>query len=375
MQEINFVDLKSQYLAYKDEIDKEVLSVLASGEYICGGQLAGLEKELRDYCRDSELRAVGCSNGTDALLLALLAAGVKAGDEVMTPSFTFVSTVEVVCLIGAVPVFVDIDFDSALIDEESIAASITEKCKAIIPVSLFGQMANLEKINKIAEEHSICVIEDAAQSFGASRDKNFSCAVSDYACTSFYPAKGLGCYGDGGAVFTKDEEKEAVLRSLLNHGQSTRYEYVKIGINGRLDEIQAAILRVKLRHYAKEVARRRELAKEYDEALASHPHLQPLKILQNNKSVYSQYSLYAPPDKRDKYRDILKEQGIPTAVYYPKPLHQHQVFHQYMEEAKVPIPSLPKTEEAATRIFSLPVQPFLSDEEQDKILLALANLD
>ena len=387
MTQIKFVDLESQYLAYKKEIDSEVMAVLESIKYIGGPQLSLLEKELQDFC--GAKHAIGCSSGTDALLLALMAAKVQPGDEVITSSFTFVSTVEMICLLGAVPVFVDIELSSGLLNPDLIEDAISPKSKAIIPVSLFGQTAAMDEINSIAAKHSLTVIEDAAQSFGAvykgeeekrkedsATTGRGSCALSSYACTSFYPAKGLGCYGDGGAVFTADEESATRIRSLLNHGQSERYEYIEIGINGRMDEIQAAILRVKLRHYPQEIIRRRQLAQRYDEALRGHSSsVQPLRILPSNNSVYSQYSLYAVgegdggSDLRNDFRRQLKEAGVPTAVYYPKPLHQHKVFTEYGKDARLPL-----TEEAASRIFSIPVHPFLTDDEQGAIIHALQQL-
>ena len=386
MTQIKFVDLESQYLAHKQEIDSEVMAVLESIKYINGPQLSLLEKELQDFC--GAKHAIGCSSGTDALLLALMAAKVQPGDEVITSSFTFVSTVEMICLLGAVPVFVDIELSSGLLNPDLIEDAISPKSKAIIPVSLFGQTAAMDEINSIATKHSLTVIEDAAQSFGAvygtahngkedgATIGRGSCALSSYACTSFYPAKGLGCYGDGGAVFTADEESATRIRSLLNHGQSERYEYIEIGINGRMDEIQAAILRVKLRHYPQEIIRRRQLAQRYDEALRGHSSsVQPLRILPSNNSVYSQYSLYAVGEGdggtklRDDFRRQLKEAGVPTAVYYPKPLHQHKVFAEYGKEARLPL-----TEEAASRIFSIPVHPFLTDDEQGTIIHALQQL-
>ena len=403
MTQIKFVDLESQYLAYKKEIDSEVMAVLESIKYIGGPQLSLLEKELQDFC--GAKHAIGCSSGTDALLLALMAAKIQPGDEVITSSFTFVSTVEMICLLGAVPIFVDIELSSGLLNPDLIEDAITPKSKAIIPVSLFGQTAAMDEINSIAAKHSLTVIEDAAQSFGAVYGAGYkggegegerkgkedaaatgrgSCALSSYACTSFYPAKGLGCYGDGGAVFTADEESATRIRSLLNHGQSERYEYIEIGINGRMDEIQAAILRVKLRHYPQEIIRRRQLAERYDEALRGHSSsVQPLRILPSNNSVYSQYSLYAVgkgegesgggsgggSKLRDDFRRQLKEAGVPTAVYYPKPLHQHKVFIEYGKDARLPL-----TEEAASRIFSIPVHPFLTDDEQGAIIHALQQL-
>ncbi|MBE8182315.1 MAG: DegT/DnrJ/EryC1/StrS family aminotransferase [Candidatus Portiera sp.] len=381
MTQIKFVDLSAQYLAYKEEINQQVLDVLASIQYIGGPQLEGLEKELQEFCGCQH--AIGCSNGTDSLLLALLAAGIKPQDEVITTSFTFVSTVEMICLIGAIPVFIDIDPENCLMDSKLLEGAITPKTKAIIPVSLFGQVSAMDEINAVAQQHSLVVIEDAAQSFGArqstTKGEKYSCDLSTYACTSFYPAKGLGCYGDGGAVFTDNDDDAKKLRSLLNHGQSDRYEYVNIGINGRLDDIQAAILRVKLRHYKDEIARRCQLADNYTRALENTPTLTPLKLLEGNKSVYSQYSLYAPLSKRDDYRNTLQEQGIPTGVYYPKPLHQHKVFAEFAYRGRdknsktQPVP-LPHTEAAASRIFSLPVHPFLSDEQQDKIIEVLNRL-
>lgn len=370
---IKFVDLEAQYHTYKDEINQQVLDVLESIQYIGGPQLDALEKELQDFCGCKY--AIGCSNGTDSLLLALMAAGIKPQDEVITTSFTFVSTVEMICLLGATPVFVDIDPHTCLLDAKLIKQAITPKTKAIIPVSLFGQVAAMGEINSLAQEHSLVVIEDAAQSFGAMQKDKYSCDLSTYACTSFYPAKGLGCYGDGGAIFTDNQADADKIRSLLNHGQSERYEYVNIGINGRLDDIQAAILRVKLRHYKDEIQRRCQLAAKYDAALAEHPTLAPVKLAAGNKSVYSQYSLYVTGEqsssKRDDYRKLLQEQGVPTGVYYPKPLHQHEVFTQFAPSKES---QLKHTEQMAQSIFSLPVHPFLTDEQQDKIIAELQRL-
>lgn len=361
---MQLVNLKAQYQAYKQELDEAIWRSLASGEFIGGEEIAQLETELAAFC--GARHAICCSSGTDALLLALLDMGIKPGDEVILPAFTFVASAEMPVLLGAKPVFVDIELETGLLDPNLIEAAISPKTRAIIPVSLFGQPAAMDEIQAIANHAKLVVIEDAAQSFGAGYKNGYSCNLSLYGCASFYPAKPLGCYGDGGALFTSDDQAAARIRQLINHGQSEQYEYHRVGINGRMDSIQAALLRVKLRRYKEEIAKRQALAARYDSTLATTK-LQPLRVRSENKSTYAQYSIYAPGGKRDSIVRRLQSAGIPTAIYYPKPLHLHRAYSNYRA-------FLPNSEKASSRIFSIPIHPFLTESEQEKILYHLSKL-
>ena len=360
------VDLRAQYQAYQAEIDAAIQQVLTRCDYIGGADITALENELAAFC--GAQYAICCSSGTDALLLALMAADIRPGDEIITPSFTFVATAETIALLGARPVFTDIDRSTALMDVTKIEAAITAKTKAIIPVSLFGQTCAMDAINEIAAKHNLVVIEDAAQSFGARYKDKCSCNLSTYACTSFYPAKPLGCYGDGGAVFTHDEEAMRKIRRLLNHGQSDRYTYTEIGINGRLDTLQAAILRVKLRHYAQELQKRRTLAALYTEAITATS-FTPVRILPQNTSTFAQFCIYTEPTRRADLIQGLARAGVPTAIYYPKPLH---VQAAYQDLARYD--DLRQTELAAASILSIPLHPFMTDAECRRIVSALQEL-
>ena len=361
---MDFVNIKAQYQAYKKDIDVAIERVLATGEFIGGDEIERLEIELAFLC--GAKHAICCSSGTDALLLALLAAKIKPSDEVIIPSFTFVATAETLVLLGAKPVFVDIEPATGLLDKTLIEAAINSSTRAIIPVSLFGQTADMDEIQTIAHGYNLVVIEDGAQSFGANYKERFSGNLSDYGCTSFYPTKPLGCYGDGGALFTNDERMAKKIKCLLNHGQTKKYEYEYIGINGRLDSLQAAILRVKLKHLEEEIERRRELAAAYDEVLASTS-ITPLKVEPENQSIYAQYSVYAADGSRDDIRHKLAALGIPTAIYYPKPLHLHRAYAPYKK-------SLPHSEQASKQIFSLPIHAFLTEDEKEKIIDGLKTL-
>lgn len=358
------VNLLSQYLAYKREIDDAIKRILQQGRFIGGDEITALEEQLASFCGVEY--AIACSSGTDALLLALLAAEIKAGDEVIVPSFTFVATAETIVLRGAKPVFIDIEMDTGLLDPSRIEELITAKTRAIIPVSLFGQPPAMDEIQRSARQHNLVVIEDGAQSFGARYKKRYSGNLGDYGCTSFYPTKPLGCYGDGGALFTNDACTAQKLHQLLNHGQSEQYEYKYVGINGRLDTLQAAILQVKLRHFAAELRQRRKIAAAYDEVLPATP-LSPLKIHPGHESTYAQYCVYAPAEQRESIRQGLS--AIPTTVYYPKPLHLHPAYAHYGRKN-----SLPHSEEASRRIFSIPIHPFLTESEQERIHQGLLTL-
>jgi UDP-2-acetamido-2-deoxy-ribo-hexuluronate aminotransferase len=359
---INFIDLKAQYKEYKAEIDKEVLEVFSNAQFIGGEKLNSLESNLAKYTGSKH--AIGCSSGTDALLLSLMALDIGQNDEVITTPFTFIATAEVIAFLGAKPVFVDIDENSYNIDVSKIKDVITDKTKAIIPVSLYGQCADMQAINEIGKEFNIPVIEDACQSFGATQDGKKSCNLSTIGCTSFFPSKPLGAYGDGGAIFTNDDELATKIRMLLNHGQGERYKHKYIGINGRLDAVQAAILGVKLKHFDKEVQLRDEIGSRYSDMLEDTDVITP-KILESNTSVYAQYSIKV--EDREAMIEKLNKQEIPTAVHYPIALHLQEAFKDLgYEEGDFPV-----SERVSSQIMSLPMSPYLTELEQDFIVQAI----
>lgn len=355
---INFIDLQKQYRAYKAEIDPAIEAIMQKASFIGGPEIDALEKELSSYTGSKY--ALTCSSGTDALLLALMAIGIEEGDEVITTPFTFIATAEVIALLKAKPVFVDIEESTYNIDASKIEAAITPKTKAIIPVSLYGQPADMDEINEIAQKYNLVVIEDAAQSFGAMYKKKKSCNLSVIGCTSFFPSKPLGCYGDGGAIFTNNEAIAKKVAILKNHGQTRRYEHEYIGLNARLDAIQAAVLRVKLRHFDNEVKKRTDIAHRYNETLKDIVTIPFVK--DDRTSVYAQYSIQVP--HRDKVSQKLHEKGIPTAIHYPKPLHLQKAFANLdYKEGDFPI-----AEKVSRYILSLPMSPFLDKEEQEYII-------
>ncbi len=359
---INFIDLKAQYADYKSEIDSEVAEVFSTAQFIGGEKLNSLEKNLADYTGVDHV--IGCSSGTDALLLSLMALDIGQGDEVITTPFTFIATAEVIAFLGAKSVFVDIEEDSYNIDPTQIEAVITDRTKAIMPVSLYGQCANMDAINEIAKKHELPVIEDACQSFGATYNGDKSCNLSTIGCTSFFPSKPLGAYGDGGAIFTNDKELEEKIRMLLNHGQNERYKHKFVGINGRLDAVQAAILGVKLKHFDKEVKARDDIGTRYNDLLEDANVITP-KISEGNTSVFAQYSIRV--EDREAMVEKLTDKGIPTAVHYPVPLHLQECFSDlgYKEG------DFPMSEKISTQIMSLPMSSYLKQEEQDYIVEAI----
>ncbi|OHD98454.1 MAG: aminotransferase DegT [Sulfurimonas sp. RIFCSPHIGHO2_12_FULL_36_9] len=359
---INFIDLQAQYKKYEKEINSEVLEVFASAQFIGGEKLNSLEKNLAVYT--GAKHAIGCSSGTDALLLALMALDVGVGDEVITTPFTFIATAEVVALLGAKSVFVDIDEESYNIDPSKIEAAITKKTKAIIPVSLYGQCADMKAINDIAKKHNITVIEDACQSFGATYRGKKSCNLSTISCTSFFPSKPLGAYGDGGAIFTDNDELATKMRMLLNHGQNERYKHKYIGINGRLDAVQAAILNVKLKHFEEEVRLRDEIGSRYSDLLEDADVITP-NIADGNTSVYAQYSIRVK--NREAMVEKLSALGVPTAVHYPVPLHMQEAF----KDLGYNIGDFPISELVSKEIMSLPMSAYLSEAEQDFVVQAI----
>ncbi|MDD5434659.1 MAG: DegT/DnrJ/EryC1/StrS family aminotransferase [Nitrospira sp.] len=355
---LNFIDLKQQYTKYKTEIDQGIADVVNSTQFIMGPKVSELEQTLAEYV--GVRFGISVSSGTDALLLALMAYGVKSGDEIICPPFTFIATAEVIALLGAKPVFVDIDEKTYNINPLLIEEKINKNTKGIIPVSLYGQVADMDAINSIADKHGVFVVEDGCQSFGGTYKGKRSCGFRDIGVTSFFPSKPLGCYGDGGMVFTDNEEKAGIIRSLLNHGQEKRYEHKLIGINGRLDTIQAAVLIAKFMHFEEEVRLRGLKASYYNEGIKDTvvtPYIEAC-----NTSVYAQYSIRT--GRRDLLSRYLNENGIPTAIHYPMPLHLQEAFNYLgYKEGDFPI-----SERVSKEILSLPMFPFITQEEQDYVI-------
>jgi UDP-2-acetamido-2-deoxy-ribo-hexuluronate aminotransferase len=361
MMKIDFVDLKAQYRRSKDVIDARIRAVLEHGQYIMGPEIGELEERLAaiagaKYC-------VGVSDGTTALLIAMMALGIKPGDEVITTPFTFIATGEMIALIGAKPVFVDIDAATYNLDPARIEAAITSKTKAILPVSLYGQCADMDAITAIAGRHGIPVIEDAAQSFGASYKGRRSCGLSSLATTSFFPSKPLGCYGDGGACFTDSQEIAKRMRQISLHGQDRRYHHPVIGLNGRLDTLQAAVVLAKLDTFEEELAARNRVADRYTSLLKEH--VKTPYIRSDCVSSFAQYTIQV--DSRQQVQAALSSSGVPTAVHYPVPLNMQPVFaHLGQEEG-----SFPTSDTASRRVLSLPMHAFLTPPAQDYIVEAL----
>jgi len=354
---MEFIDLKAQQARIKDEIDAAIQRVLAHGQYILGPEVTALEERLAAYT--GAKHCITCANGTDALQIAQMALGIGRGDEVITPGFTYIATAETVALLGAKPVYVDIDARTYNLDPALLEAAITPRTKAIIPVSLYGQCADFDAINTIAGKYGIPVIEDAAQSFGATYKGRRSCSLSTIACASFFPSKPLGCYGDGGAIFTGDDALANVLRQIARHGQDRRYHHIRVGVNSRLDTLQAAILLAKLAVFEEEIALRQAAAERYDKRLneagiETTPHIEP-----HNGSVYAQYTIRV--DGRDAIQTQLKALGIPTVVHYPIPLNKQPAVADVSA-------SLPVGDAAASEVMSLPMSPWLSALNQSRVI-------
>lgn len=358
---MEFINLKAQYQTYKDEIDAKISEILASSSFIMGKYVDSFEENLSHYI--GAKNAIACGSGTDALILALMALGIKRGDEVITSPFSFIASVEAIMLLGAKPVFVDICEKTYNIDYKLLEDSITDKTKAIIPVSIFGQMADMEEINHIASAHKIPVIEDAAQSFGASFKGIKSGNASLIATTSFFPSKPLGCYGDGGAIFTNDDNIALKLRQLLNHGQIERYKHKYIGLNSRLDALQAGILNVKLRYLDSEIEKRQEIAQIYDKNLKNV--ITPF-IKKGNISAYAQYSIRTP--NRVHLISKLQNAKIPYAIHYPIPLHLQEVV---LKDSAYKKGDFPVAEMVCDEIISLPFGAFLNKDEQEQVIGAI----
>ena len=360
---IEFIDLKKQYTVLKQSIDARIQRVLDHGQYIMGPEVRELEERLEVYT--GAKHCITVASGTEALLMSLMALGVKAGDEVITTPFTFVATAEVIALLGAVPVFVDVEPDTCNIDPKNIEAAITPKTKAIIPVSLYGQVADMDEINAIAARHgNIPVIEDAAQSFGATYKGRKSCNLSTIGCTSFFPSKPLGCYGDGGALFTNDDELAKAMREIRVHGQERRYYHTRIGVGGRMDTLQCAVVLAKLDRFEWEVERREWLGKHYKELCRSKG-IKSVEQRDDRTSVFAQYTVLV--ERREQVRIFLEEEGIPTAVHYPILLSNQPAYKMHSKT----YPS-PHASRLAAEVLSLPMGADLSEDLQVKIVEALA---
>ena len=357
-----FIDLKTQYKALKPQIDARIHAVLDHGMFIMGPEIAECEQALAQYlgCK----HAITCSNGSDALLMAMLATDIGPGDEVITTSFSFIATLEMIVLAGAKPVVVDIDPKTFNIDPSKIEAAVTEKTKAIVPVGLYGQAADMNSISEVAKKHNLLVLEDAAQSFGADYDGRKSSALGDIACTSFFPAKPLGCYGDGGAVFTDNDDYANKLKSVRIHGMGEhRYHHTRIGINGRMDSIQCGVIIEKLKRYPEEVENRNKVASRYSEAFmalseygVSTPH-----ILEGSQSVWAQYTLRVPD--REAFQASLKDKGVPTAVHYPITMADQPAYKEITT-----IHDITEARKAANEVVSLPMYPDMAHDVQDQII-------
>lgn len=352
---IPFIDLAAQQEKIKADLDRRIAAVLAHGKYILGPEVKELEEKLANYV--GVKHCIACANGTDALLIALMGLGIGAGDEVITTAFTYVATGEVIARLGATPIFVDIDEKTYNLNPAKIEAAITDRTRAIMPVSLYGQCADFDAINAIAEKYHLPVIEDGAQSFGATYKGRHSCGLSTIGCTSFFPTKPLGCYGDGGAIFTNDDELAKAMDMIHKHGQDRRYHHVRMGLNSRLDTLQAAVLLAKLEIFDEEVKLRGEIGAKYSEMLGKVlgvivPYIEP-----HNTSVYAQYTVRV--QDRDAVQEKLREAGIPTAVHYPIPLNQQPMF-DYLQQGTG---SVPVAEKVAKEVMSLPMSAWVKDED------------
>lgn len=367
MKNLQMVDLKGQYQHIQKEIDKKVIEVIQSSAYINGPEVHEFQKELEAYLNVKHV--IPCANGTDALQIAMMGLGLKPGDEVITADFTFAATVEVIGLLKLTPVLVDVDLDSFNINIEALKKAITPKTKAIVPVHLFGQCANMQAVLEIAKEHNLFVIEDTAQAIGAAYTFSNGTVkkagtIGNVGTTSFFPSKNLGCYGDGGAIFTNDDELAHTIRGMVNHGMYKRYYHDVIGVNSRLDSIQAAILRIKLPHLDQYCKARKAAADYYSEGFKNHANIITPSISEFTTHVFHQYTLQIKNADRNALNSFLNEKGIPNAIYYPVPLHLQKAYadSRYKEE------DFKNTNELVNTVISLPMHTELTHEQQDYII-------
>jgi dTDP-4-amino-4,6-dideoxygalactose transaminase len=366
MRKIQMVDLHSQYIRLKNEIDTAIQSVLDSANFVKGPETEKFQQELSKYLNCSHV--IACANGTDALQIAMMSLGLKPGDEVITPTFTFIATVETIALLGLKPVLVDVDPDTFLINIDEVRKKISENTKAIIPVHLFGQCADLENLELLAKSNNIHIIEDNAQALGSdfifkNSDRRKSGTIGTIGCTSFFPSKNLGCYGDGGALITNNDEIAKRILAIANHGMIKKYHHEYIGINSRLDAIQAAILRVKLKYLDEFCEKRRNAADFYDERLKHIEGIRVPKRVNNSTHVFHQYTIVLEKYNRDEFADYLNNKGIPAMVYYPVPLHLQNAYkylgYKYGD--------FPVAEELANKVISLPMHTELDEEQLNYI--------
>ncbi|MBU1753466.1 DegT/DnrJ/EryC1/StrS family aminotransferase [bacterium] len=364
---IPLLDLTKQYQSIKQEIDQAVIHVLEKGSFILGEEVGLLEKEIASLCGASY--GIGVNSGTDALLLSLMAYGISREDEVITTPLTFIATAEVIAMLGAKPVFVDINPKTFNIDVEKIEQAITKKTKAIIPVHLYGQMADMDLIMDLAKKYNLIVIEDAAQAILSEYKGKCSGSIGHTGCFSFFPAKNLGAYGDAGMILTNDKDVAERLKMLRNHGSRIKYQHSLLGCNSRLDEIQAAVLRIKARHITKWTQTRRQIANRYNESLADIPWLTIPFEEEWNKCVYNQYTLKV--QYRDKFQKHLSEAGIPTAIHYPMPLHLQETFSCLGYKQG----DFPESEKACSEVISLPIYPELTDEQRDAVVAGIRSFE
>lgn len=360
---LDFIDLKSQYAALRGTIDARIQRVLDHGQYIMGPEVQELEVALSGLT--GSRHCITVSSGTEALLISLMALELKPGEEVITTPFTFAATAEMIVLSGAVPVFVDIEPDTCNIDAALIEAKITPRTRAIMPVSLYGQVADMDEINAIAARHNLAVIEDAAQSFGATYRGRQSCRLSTLGCTSFFPSKPLGCYGDGGAIFTDDDALAQACREIRIHGQAGRYHHVRLGVGGRIDTLQCAVLLGKLERFGWEIEQRRALGARYIDLLSPVAGVRTLSVRPDRDCVWAQFTVLV--ERRDAVRDALSARGIPTAIHYPKALHHQPAYAKYCCADCCAVSAA-----AATNVLSLPMSADLTLSQQDTVVEALA---
>ena len=357
---MQFIDLKSRHNLISDKINARIQKVMDHGQFILGPEVRELEQKLADYTGSKHCITV--SSGTDSLLIALMALGIRPGDEVITVPYTWISTAEVIALLGARPVFVDIRNDTWNMDEAQVEYAITEKTKAIMPVSIYGQCPDMHAINAIAEKYNLPVIEDAAQSFGATYKGKKSCNLSIIGSTSFFPSKPLGCYGDGGALFTNDDELAEKFRWIRVHGQERKHHHPILGLNGRMDTLQAAILLEILEVFPNEVTMRKLIGQKYSSNLSNFSGIETPRVGEHNVSVYAQYTILC--DNRESIQSALKENDIPSVSYYSVPLHLQPVFKNLGHKVE----DFPVAEKVASQCLSLPMSPYLSEEDQAKVI-------
>lgn len=374
MKKIQMVDLQTQYQNIKEDIDLGIQAVIDSASFIKGAAVSSFQTNLEHYTGAKHVIPVG--NGTDALQIALMALGLQPGDEVITPTFTFIATAEVVALLGLTPIVVDVDWDTMNISVEAVKKAITPKTKAIVPVHLFGQCADMEELMAIAKAHNLYIVEDACQAIGsvyrfADGTEKQAGTMGEIGCTSFFPSKNLGCYGDGGAIFTNNDDLAAKMRAIANHGMVVRYYHDIVGVNSRLDSIQAAVLDVKLKHLNEYIAARQKAATYYDNAFVNHPKILLPTRSEKSSHVFHQYTLRLLDVDRDALRAALAEAGVPAMIYYPVPLHMQKAY----QDARYQTGDFPVAERLADCVLSLPMHTELDEEQLEYITMqVLKNL-